>query len=64
MILSPDQLIELTGKKYASAQARELDYLGIPYKPRTDGSLVVLRIHVEGTQDVRPSRREPRVRAG
>lgn len=64
MILTPDELVALTGRKYAAAQARELEFLSIPFKPRRDGSLVVLRIHVEGTQDVRPPRREPRVRAG
>ena len=64
MILSPDELVALTGKKYAASQARELEHLGIPFKARRDGSLVVLRIHVEGTQDVPPPRREPRVRAG
>lgn len=65
MILTPEELIALTGRKYAPAQARELDFLGIPHRPRRDGSLVVLKIHVEIAQthelsdDQRP---EPQLR--
>lgn len=41
MILSIQELIELTGKQRRRAQARVLDALGIPYRLRPDGSLVV-----------------------
>lgn len=47
MILSADELRELTGKTRSDAQARELDHLGIPYKKRRDDSIVVLRFDLE-----------------
>jgi len=47
--LTPKELELLTGAKRADAQARELEHLGIPYKTRRDGTLVVLRVHVDGT---------------
>lgn len=61
IVLSPEELIELTKKERPSAQARVLEHLGIPLRARPDGTLVVLRVHVEATQDSRP-RREPRLR--
>lgn len=65
MNLSAEQLVALTGKSKPSAQARELDHLGIPYRARRDGSLVVLSVHVESTETQSipaPSRSRPRVR--
>lgn len=50
LVLSPQELIEVTGKKRPDAQARELDAMRIPYKPRRNGSLCVFRIHAEGHQ--------------
>jgi hypothetical protein len=47
IVLSDQELIELTNKERPSAQARVLDFMGIRYRPRPDGSLAVLRIHVE-----------------
>lgn len=47
VILTPDQLADLTGKRRSDAQRRELDYLRVPYKVRRDGSLIVLRRDVE-----------------
>lgn len=47
LTLSPDELRDLTGKRRADAQARVLDFMGIPYKTRPNGSLAVLRVHVE-----------------
>lgn len=61
MLLSPDELVALTGKIRPSWQAKELDHLGIPHKPRKDGTLIVLRIHVEGMHHQQPTR-EPRLR--
>ena len=61
MILTEAQLVELTGRRRPGWQARQLEHLGIPYRRRTDGTLIVLRIHVEATQDIRP-RREPQLR--
>lgn len=65
MNLSREQLVALTGKKYVPAQIRELEHLHIPYKRRRDGSLLVLRIHVETgqTHEIRDDNRQrPRVR--
>jgi hypothetical protein len=47
IVLTEQELIELTKKERPSAQARVLDFMGIRYKPRPDRSLAVLRIHVE-----------------
>ena len=47
--LTPAELKLLTGSARADAQARELEHLGIPYRKRRDGTLVVLRVHVDGT---------------
>lgn len=47
MFLSNVEIEELTGKKRRSAQAKVLNVLGITHKVRPDGSLVVLRAHVE-----------------
>ena len=43
-VLAPEELIVLTGKKYHSAQIRELNHMGIPHRTRlADGSVVVVR---------------------
>jgi hypothetical protein len=47
LTLSPDELRELTGRRRADAQARVLDFMHIPYLTRPNGTLAVLRIHVE-----------------
>jgi len=47
IVLTDDELVELTKKERPSAQARVLDFMGIQYRPRPDGTLAVLRIHVE-----------------
>jgi hypothetical protein len=47
MFLSNVEIEELTGKKRCAAQAKVLNALGITHKRRPDGSLVVLRAHVE-----------------
>ena len=62
MILSPQELVELTGKRRPSWQARELEFLHIPYKPRSDGTLIVYRSDAYPVQDKPPAPREPRVR--
>jgi hypothetical protein len=43
MILSKAELADLTGKVRLSAQARVLAALGIPYRRRPDGTIVVFR---------------------
>jgi len=49
MILSEAQIRELTGRKRCDAQKRQLVQLGIPFKERTDGSLVVYSVHAYPT---------------
>lgn len=63
-ILSPDDLVKLTGRTRPGWQARVLDRMKpapIPYRTRPDGTLVVLWSDVQAPQDVQP-RREPRLR--
>jgi hypothetical protein len=43
VILAPAEISELTGKVRLSAQVRVLDALGIPYRRRPDGTIVVFR---------------------
>jgi hypothetical protein len=47
MILTPDELEQLTGRIRADAQARALRHMGIDHKLRPDGSVAVLRSHAE-----------------
>lgn len=47
MILSPDEIATLTGKTRRPAQRQVLAALGVPFKARPDGSLVVLRASVD-----------------
>lgn len=47
MILTDDELRTLTGKKFRTSQAQVLRFMGIDYKMRPDGSLVVLRSQLE-----------------
>lgn len=49
MILTEPELELLTGAKRHDAQARELDFLGVPYRKRRDGSIVVLRDHLNAS---------------
>ena len=61
-ILTAQELKELTGKTKAAWQRRELEFLGIPCKPRRDGSLIVFWADVRATHNVQPVPREPQVR--
>lgn len=47
MFLTSDELVALTGRKLSKSQRSVLNHLGIQHKARPDGSLVVLRSHVE-----------------
>lgn len=47
MLLTPEELQKLTNRQRQSAQAKELRAMGIEFRTRTDGSLVVLRATVE-----------------
>ncbi|MFZ4386388.1 MAG: DUF4224 domain-containing protein [Chloroflexota bacterium] len=46
-ILSPEELVNLTGRRRFSSQVRALRYMGIEHRVRPDRSLAVLRSHVE-----------------
>jgi hypothetical protein len=47
MILSPKELIDLTGRTRKDAQVCALRFMGIEHRLRPDGSVVVSRSHVE-----------------
>ncbi|MEI6729818.1 MAG: DUF4224 domain-containing protein [Pseudomonadota bacterium] len=47
MLLTNEELIELTGKHRREMQQCTLRHLGIEHRLRPDGSIVVLRKHVE-----------------
>lgn len=51
MFLTPEQLIELTGKLRRQAQVRALTKMGIEHAVRPDGKVIVLRSHVERRLD-------------
>ena len=50
MILSHEELIELTGKKAKPAQVQALRYIGLEFRLRPDGSPIVLKSHVAKCQ--------------
>jgi len=45
--LDDDEIVSLTGRERRPAQSRVLSFMGIEHKRRPDGSIVVLRAHVE-----------------
>lgn len=47
MFLDQDEVAQLTGKRRCDAQVRALRFMGIEHKIRPDGSVAVLRTHVE-----------------
>lgn len=56
MLLTPDELVELTRKQRHKAQARVLTALGIPYHVRPDGSLIVYQASLPyATEKERPA---------
>ena len=59
--LTQAEIAVLTGFDRPSAQARELKHLGIPYKRRRDGTLVVLPTDVDPKSRSQP---EPELRFG
>ena len=62
MILSPQELETLTQRVRPGWQRRQLEHLGIPYRSRSDGSLIVFWEDVRGKHTTRPVLREPQVR--
>lgn len=61
-ILTPEELEALTQRVKPGWQRRELEHLGIPYKPRSNGSLIVFWEDVRATHSVQPKAREPQLR--
>jgi len=53
MFLTPDELIELTERKRRDAQVKVLRHMGIQHKIRPNGSLAVLKSHIEKQFDGR-----------
>lgn len=47
MFLSPQEIIDLTGRQRRGAQLRALRGMGITHMIRPDGTVVVLRAHIE-----------------
>lgn len=65
LLLSPEEIAVLTGKQRGDAQMRALKRMGIAFKQRPDGSVAVLRRHVEnemGCGSTIPVLREPELR--
>lgn len=65
MFLTTDELEQLTGRMRRSAQAAELDAMGVPYRVRRSGSIVVLRVAVQiafGATQQPEKPRAPRLR--
>lgn len=47
MFLTEQEICDLTDRERHDAQARQLRFLGIDFRQRADGSLVVLKSHIE-----------------
>ena len=56
--LTDDELLSLTHRRRPSAQARALQVMGVPYRTRPDGTLLVSRTAAEralsGTMQIDP----------
>lgn len=46
-VLTPEELIQLTGHKRSDAQCRELQHMRLTFKVRRNGTVVVLRAHFD-----------------
>lgn len=55
--LSEDEIVDLTSKRRKSSQAVALRFMGIEHRIRPDGSLAILRSHIEQTLGVVVSER-------
>ena len=51
MFLTDDEIVQLTKRTRRASQRMVLASMGIEHRPRPDGSLVVLRSHVEKLLD-------------
>ena len=57
LTLTEAEIVEITGHKRCDAQRRALDFMGIVYRIRPNGRLLVLRSAVEQPGTMKP--REP-----
>lgn len=62
MILTPEELETLTQRVKPAWQRRELEHLGIPYRTRSNGSLVVFWDDVRAPHNAAPTPRAPQLR--
>lgn len=61
-ILTPAELALITGRMKRSSQAKELDAMGIPYRQRSDKSIVVFRSELPGHEPTTKTKpRTPRL---
>ncbi|MDR5170693.1 DUF4224 domain-containing protein [Methylobacillus flagellatus] len=47
LVLTPEELIQLTGHRRSDAQCRELQHMRLEFRIRRDGTIAILRTHVE-----------------
>ena len=59
MILTHNELVELTGRRVKTAQVRVLRFMGIEHKLRPDGSVAVLRAHVDQAMGAHDNTKRP-----
>jgi hypothetical protein len=52
MILTQEQVAELTDRRRRDSQAKVLRHMGIEFRQRPDGSLAVSRAHVDAVLGV------------
>lgn len=60
MFLTQDEIAELTNRVQRKSQRAVLNALGIVYKVRPDGSLIVARAHAEKEFGVLEDRKKPK----
>lgn len=56
MFLTPEELVQLTGRHRRDSQVRALNFMGIEHCIRPDGKVVVLRRHVEEMLGLKPDK--------
>ena len=62
LVLTSQELEALTARKRPRWQARELRHLLIPFKTRTDGTLIVFWDDVKPRYELAPKKREPQLK--
>jgi hypothetical protein len=61
VFLTPEEISDLTGRRRRDAQRTQLNAMGVEYRVRADGSIAIMRAHVErlfGAQA--PAGRQPK----